>query len=373
MPFDIKVIQTLYSGKWKFEDMRKGSKIAALFPNDLVQGEVGFNSVVRFPIMTPPNKQDNWSSSTGFKESEAEEKTVEIRLNKNHTTYDRIAKINIPADPQTWAENKIKMINRDEAADIDDFVLNELGTTTANKLAFAKITEDNFIDAITQLEEQAAEQKFELKDAIIFISPSVATAIVKSKVQSVNLNLENVSANVKRVLDDYSVVKAGIDKYGYQMIALLPTAFSWLVGIETPLTAGEYSEGSFLGQVFVAQNHFYGGGIAQQQFVIGVTAPEESAKKQSEATTSSSLNALKTQIFDKLENQFAAFVKDNEKFKKEVRKMLAKASNYQEVKDAEGKIIHEVMGKPEEFPLSAPTDQVSEPAEDQDAESEKQE
>jgi len=147
-------------------------------------------------------------------------------LNQNYTTYKRIAKVNVPADPQTWAENKIKMINRGEAADIDNFVLNELGTTTTNKLAFDKITKDNFIDAITELEEQASEQKFELKDAIIFISPSVAAAIVKSKVESVNLNLETVSANIKRVLDDYSVVKAGIDKYGYQMIALLPTAFS---------------------------------------------------------------------------------------------------------------------------------------------------
>jgi len=156
------------------------------------------------------------------------------------------------------------------------------------------------------------------------------------------------------------------------------------VGVETPLTAGQYSEGPFLGQLFVAQNHFYGGGIVQQQFVIGVTAPEESAKKQSEATTSSSLNALKTQIFDKLETQFAALVKDNEKFKKEVRKLLSKASNYQEVKNVEAKaeILAEIMEKTDEFPLSAPTNQLSESAEetyplskpeDQDSESENQE
>jgi len=139
------------------------------------------------------------------------------------------------------------------------------------------------------------------------------------------------------------------------------------LGVHTPLSTGEYGEGPYYGQYFVVENLFYGGGIAQDKFVIGVTAPEQIAKKQSEATVSNvSLNSLKTQIFEKLENQFAALVKDNEKFKKEVRKMLSKASSYQEVQNVETKAeeLAESMEKADEFPISAPADQTPEIAEE---------
>jgi len=151
------------------------------------------------------------------------------------------------------------------------------------------------------------------------------------------------------------------------------------LGIETPLTVGKYTEGSYLNQLFVALNHFYGGELVQPEFAIGVTktgtanTQTVTEKKEVNQSKNGDLEEFKNQILSDFESKYDHLNEGFSDLKKDIKKMLAKAKNYKDVEEVKSEVEEMFQPQPETpepiveeaYPLSKP--------EDQDSESENQE
>lgn len=326
----LKVIQQIYKNNWRHENALGGSELAILFPNELTQDEVSFKSKVSFPIMTSPKLQTGWSQENGFVENDATEKEAEVELTEAFTSYTKIAKINSAAE--AWAENKITVLEAIEAETYDEFVLNKICNGLVNKYSSpVKITKDNLVIEFKKLEKEAKKLKFKLKNCIILISPSVVATIVNSNISTSVSTIENTNITIRKLFNKYTTVEADIDDVGYQIVALLPSAFAWASGVETPLQAGQYVQGPYLGQIFTAVNKFYGAKVIMPQHIIGYEEPKSPTKTSTSGEyVSPTLDQFKQKSIEDLREKWI----QNSKFESEFKKtsnLIANAKTTEEV------------------------------------------
>ncbi|ASP28238.1 hypothetical protein SCORR_v1c04660 [Spiroplasma corruscae] len=277
MAFTIDQIKEYWSENWRHENVLGLSKLAALFPNELKQDGGQMNSIIKVPVMTEVETQQDFKQETGFVETNAHEKIVQMKLTENFTSYTKILPENIPGP--NWAENKMIVIERQEAAKYDAFALKTICEGVKNFMEYEEVNEKNFISIFKKIEKEAKKHKFEVSNAIFLISPKIATIIANSKLNSLSYDLENTSIVINQILNKYYCVEADIDDYGYDIIALVPSAYVWASYVETPLQSGVYTQGPFYGQIFTVINKWYNGEVIMDEHILAFknsknTSPE---------------------------------------------------------------------------------------------------
>ncbi|WP_338985604.1 hypothetical protein [Spiroplasma endosymbiont of Diplazon laetatorius] len=276
MAYTIDQLKEFWSENWRFDNCLGLSKLAVLFPNELRQEGAQMNSIVKIPVMTEAVTQKDWSQETGFIENNSHEKIVEMKLSENFTLYTKIDAVNIPGP--NWAANKMMTIERQEAKAYDDHALKTICNGVKNTIPFQEVTKDNFIEVFKKIEKQAKKDKWLISDGLLLISPKIATLVAQSKLNQLTQSLENTSIIINTILNKYNCVECDVDEYGYDIVALLPSAYVWASYVQTPLQSGTYTQGPFLGQVFTVINKWYNGEIIQEDKILGFKNTKETTQ-----------------------------------------------------------------------------------------------
>lgn len=285
-----------WSENWRQKNLYGNSKIAILFPNVISEAGGALNKKVHIPIVAAPIKQKDYSGTTGFVEQYTTDTEFITELTENYTVYNRIDKIDKLAP--NWASAKEKAIEADQAQTVDTYVLAKLAETKNLIPNPKKIDKSNITDVLSELKRFIKSKNGDPAKGFLFADYSVIAAIQNLDNTSGAKPIEGSAAMIIATRG-FNFIECDLSKFKLQLIFANPSAFGWAAYQHTPLQAGTYTQGPYLGQDFVAQNTFYGGKIGEglEHLIVGYAeAPSENGKK--EATPAK----LAAQVVEELRN-----------------------------------------------------------------------
>ncbi|WP_338965886.1 hypothetical protein [Spiroplasma endosymbiont of Sarcophaga carnaria] len=272
MAITLNNIQTYFKDNFKLSNLYGRSKYSVLFPNELQQDGGGWKAEVYLPIINESITQKDWDPNLGFTETYVTEDFKKVQLDQNFTVYNRIA--NQDKLASNWPANKLTITDSQKAKILDKYIIKVLCTNVANKITSPiKITKDNFVTELKRLQAFVLENDIHLEDCIIFIDPEVVSAMINAKIQYSKATIEGTLATITSALG-FNFVEAPIKQYGHLMVPIAPQAMAWVLAIDVPLQAGQYTQGRYLGQLFIANNEFYYGEVVQNKFWFSYPDPD---------------------------------------------------------------------------------------------------
>lgn len=269
---NLKQIQTHFSANWRYDLIRKESKIAALFVNDLRQ-EGAFKSKVRIPIMGIAKTQDEHNPEKGIEINYANERSEEFELEKSFVVYERMH----PQDMEApgWANAKLPVITSQKTKQIDDYMISMFATTTEGVMQIPnpeQVTGANISDIFAVIDEQCYENGFDLDQAYIFVDPIVLAAIRKANLISGSKTIEGQAFKINEVLG-FNVIEAkGLKKLGQQIVVATTYSLGWGYAQIDPLKILELTN-EFEGQIAIKEIAYYGAKILIPKQIIQYPFP----------------------------------------------------------------------------------------------------